>query len=398
MKKTLCYLLFLVFILSCKKADKGAAPSDSDIVDLLQSAKDYFEKSVQPIANQNADMQSPIARVNKLPQWNHATVVKESGNTVLVVPLQFNRRITGNSSLVKGYGFSLESISTLRMVKEPTGFRTEIVVMLPDTSYQSGVSKRFSGITLRTDWSGKRIAASLSGPNGTHALTDGNQPGVNEKLSGDGCAVINWYDCGSIDNGVGTDCVFLYTEFLGCGVDVDLPPTGSGGGGSTVTSDVDICNQTQFAHFTNQVSGSQAVAQDLTFNVTQADPYTKRKDFFWTCFMGAGGGWRLKSHEIGYVKLINPSANTWAWKSLTHEGISMSGAAPLGTSVTFTQGTGIPSFTPEVAATSNVLYAGMELRFDVTFTFVCSCEFVKFFTSPVTRNVVTYLWPQSATP
>ncbi|MDE3250869.1 MAG: hypothetical protein KGO82_19555, partial [Bacteroidota bacterium] len=346
MKKMLCYVMCFVFVFACKKADKEAALLDKDNADMLQSAREYFEKSVQPVTNGNANINSPLSKVNKLPQWDHATVVKESGNTVLVVPLQYDRRITANSSMAKGHEFSLESISTLRIAKEPAGFRTEIVVMLPDTGYQSGVSKKFSGITLRSDWSGKRIAASISGPNGTHALADGNQPGVSQKLSGDGCAVINWYDCGSIDNGVGTDCVFLYTEFVGCGVDVDLPPTGSGGGGSTVTSDVDICNQTQFAHFNNQVSGSLAAAQDLTFNLTQADPFTKRKDFFWTCFLGAGGGWRLKSHEIGYVKLINPSTNTWAWKSLTHDGISMSGTAPLGTSVTFTQGTGIPSFTP----------------------------------------------------
>jgi hypothetical protein len=42
--------------------------------------------------------------------------------------------------------------------------------------------------------------------------------------------------------------------------------------------------------------------------------------------------------------------------------------------VSFSQGTGLPSFTPETAAVSTILYAGMQVIFQQTVSSVLSCS------------------------
>jgi hypothetical protein len=156
---------------------------------------------------------------------------------------------------------------------------------------------------------------------------------------------------------------------------------GGGGGGGSGAGDANLdefCINAAISEFQQEVNGAQTTSQTVGFNISDIDPITKNKNPTWTILTGAFGGWKLNSQEIGVVKLIDPTQNKWAWKSLSHGSISMSGNSLPTTSIEHDQGVGTPSFTPETAATTNVLYGGMSLNFSVTYRLVCNCPNVPF--------------------
>jgi len=103
------------------------------------------------------------------------------------------------------------------------------------------------------------------------------------------------------------------------------------------------------------------------------DPITKNKNPKWIILRGAFNAWHLTSQEIGVIKLIDPAENKWAWKSLIHGTISMVGSPLPSIAIEHNQGVGTPSFTPEAAAASNILYGGMSLNFTVVYRLICNC-------------------------
>jgi len=155
---------------------------------------------------------------------------------------------------------------------------------------------------------------------------------------------------------------------------------GGSGGGSGVgdTNPDEFCINVAISEFQQEVNSAQTASQTVGISISDIDPITKNKNPTWTILTGAFGAWKLISQEIGVIKLIDPVANKWAWKSLVHGSISMSGSPLPTTVVQHDQGVGTPSFTPETAATTNVLYGGMSLNFNVTYRLVCNCPNVPF--------------------
>ena len=151
---------------------------------------------------------------------------------------------------------------------------------------------------------------------------------------------------------------------------------GNGAGGGGV--DYDACVSAAVSAFQSEANGAHAASQTTGFDVTNIDGMTKYKNPKWRILKG-WSGWDLESQEIGVIKLINAQTNQWAWKSLTHGLISMVGSPPLGVSVEYNQGLGTPSFTPETAAATTVLYGGMSLNYNVTYRLFCNCPNIPLF-------------------
>ncbi|SKA15357.1 hypothetical protein [Sediminibacterium ginsengisoli] len=149
-----------------------------------------------------------------------------------------------------------------------------------------------------------------------------------------------------------------------------------GNGSAFVPVSPTSCYDEQEADFHFEANNSTPLSVGIGADVMDINGITKFKNPSWKCFSGAGGGWWLVSKEIGKVKLADPLTNTWAWVSLTHGSIVMNGSAPPGTAIDYTQGTGTPSFTPEAAQNSLILYAGMELDYGITYSFLSDCSFL----------------------
>lgn len=162
------------------------------------------------------------------------------------------------------------------------------------------------------------------------------------------------------------------------------PPPGYGDGSGDGGVDYDCLNNC--LNSANDLTG-QVVAETEGFDVTTIDAITKNKNPKWKILKNLT--WSLHSQEYGVVKLVDAQTNKWQWESLTHGPITKQGFTAGGT-ISYTQGVGTPSFT---AGTQNVLYAGMSLNFDVTYSPVCNCPGVSDIIPPYTQSYTsTALW------
>ena len=168
---------------------------------------------------------------------------------------------------------------------------------------------------------------------------------------------------------------------------------GNGGGGGI---DYDVCVSSAISSFQYEANEARVSSETKRIDVSDIDEVTKNKNVTWTILNGAYRAWELNSEEIGVIKLIDQSQNKWAWKSLRHGHITMEGSPLPTTSIEYNQGVGTPSFTPETAETSTVLYAGMSLNFGVTYRLICNCPNVPLvgWFPPIHRNynATSTLW------
>lgn len=153
---------------------------------------------------------------------------------------------------------------------------------------------------------------------------------------------------------------------------------GGGGGGGTKPPTTDDCTK-QFLSTPKKLSeGVQVVSELINSNVKDINTFTKEKNPEWRCLKSLT--WALFSHEKGIVELVDKATNKWQWKSLSHNTITKTGM-PYGGTVSSSNGIGTASFTP---GTKNVLYAGMSVKFDVTYAPICDCPGVNAILPPYT--------------
>ena len=167
---------------------------------------------------------------------------------------------------------------------------------------------------------------------------------------------------------------YLYTTCDGCSPTQDCADGGGGGGGGGETGECEI---------PDMVTGTQTASETISINTNAINDFTKNKNIEWRVFKHPT--WSLHSHENGVIKLVDVPSNKWEWQSLTHNSISFSGVS-FGGTISHTNGVGTPSFT---AGTPNILFAGMSVNFNVTFSPVCNCPFIPSFTYNYTS---TQIW------
>lgn len=124
---------------------------------------------------------------------------------------------------------------------------------------------------------------------------------------------------------------------------------------------------------------ARVVAEKVSEQQTPIDPVRKQVLLKWRVLKGLS--WSIFSYETGIKRVIDLNPFTWAWESLNHTRTTLEGIV-IGGSIKVVNEIGIPSFTP---GRSNVLYAGMELVYDVEFSPLCSSciglqEFIRPFT------------------
>lgn len=187
-----------------------------------------------------------------------------------------------------------------------------------------------------------------------------------------------WYQTWTEGNGAfgitNTQCSFsiiitggIIYNLIG---DVQVPQPDESSGGPI--SEEIACLTEQINNFSSEAGGATIAANDISQSSIDIDQFTKAKSLSWTCLNGFGG-WSLLSNEDAIIKLINVQENKWAWVSLSHNSITMQGSPLPGTSISHSNGTGTPSFTPQTAQNFDVFYAGIELKYSVTYTFICNC-------------------------
>jgi hypothetical protein len=390
---TATILVFCVAYIACKKQEiKSPIPNKTE----LSNAKSFFESYItsNPVAQKLASRKY-LNPIDKMPLWDKAykMATPEYGE-VLAVPLHYSKNIEFTANSINPYKFSLEKQSLLYIFKNAKGnYDMQIALTIPSKQYQENNSANFDGYKIMLDWNGWIISRkkfvngkgySLSTQNTSKGSTSKEDPITT-------CDYTDWYNCLVDNEGNYTDCEYQYSVLLGC-TTVDGGGGGSGGGSGPTGSPTEgspggnpgnppnnpnptdySCYYEQEENFENEVDGASTASDIISSSTSPIDQFTKNKNVNWTCLNGAGGSWKLISQESGIIKLVNVQKNTWAWVSLTHSGITMSGMTPLGTTVSFSQGTGTPSFTPATAAATNVFYAGMSVDFSVTYTFASSC-------------------------
>jgi hypothetical protein len=200
----------------------------------------------------------------------------------------------------------------------------------------------------------------------------------------------------------GTQCSYsiLYDGLSFQNIDsADSGNMGGGDGGGGNSSDnqpqENACTTQCFNELNNLASNSQTISETVSFDVSDISTTTKYKKPKWKCLKG-WDGWDLYSQEIGVIKLItipnnfNAPNNTWMWQSLVHGNISLEGSPTPGVSISYSQGVGTPSFTPESAVNGPVLYASMALDFSVTYSLLCNCPPFSILIQPVSKSYTSY--------
>ncbi len=138
-------------------------------------------------------------------------------------------------------------------------------------------------------------------------------------------------------------------------------------GGTGTGSNTDLCLNETIQNLNELIENSTESSELVHNDATDIDKLTKYRSLDWICLKNLT--WVLHSHETGIIKLVDPATDKWQWESLTHVNITKEGTSFGGTAEP-SNGIGTPSFTP---GTKNVLYAGMNLSFQVTYTPAGNC-------------------------
>ena len=401
MRKLTFAVLASVMLTACQKTDT-AKSSDALAIKssdaLIISAKHFFINDVVTTQSSLTSLNAEGPRrqqITKTPLWEKAYIKHDDikGN-VVIVPLQYEKPLHFQTSFGNGTTLSMEKQSDLWIYKDVSGKNKAAVrIALPDKVYQNGVVKSFEGYVLEEDWFGNSLNKYLYKDGNISTLKD-KVPvsGVNNSANKDivTCDAIDWYECDYIDQyGVGTNCQYLYTEYVNCeegGGDGDGGGGGgSGGGGGGPTENT--CAIQCTAAFNALVNGSTVVSETVNLHVSDISGLTKNKNPEWRILKNLT--WALFSHEIGTIEHVTYPYDRWEWRTLTHQSITLAGM-PTGGSISFSQGVGTPSFTP---GTPGVLYAGMSLSFTVTYSAACNCPGVNIFLPPTTiPYTATAIW------
>jgi len=399
MKNSLKYWVFIFTILfGCsketqieknEKVDKKqffSRVSNSKFENQIRSNSNETEKSgdiidttisLLKIGNEAKNFVNPIVLKYGYPFWDYSMVLKNLNGlkTVLVPVVDNNNEVR---LIIIGYQNRKDKM---------------IFKFLSRNTIQSNLPE--SGDKLGTILSQQSIAGIFDVFNKRMKNVNVRQSNSNSSSSIVGNGIYVSYECwyqtwtGS-DGSFGitnTQCSFniiisggIIYNLIG---EVQIPQLDETNGGGY--SDTE-CLQEQINNFSNEAGGASTSSEVISENSNAIDPFTKNVSLSWRCLKGFGG-WSLVSHESGIIKLVDINNNQWAWVSLSHNSITMQGSTLPGTSISHSTGVGTPSFTESTAQNSNVFYAGMELKFSVTYTPICSCAgVVAILLTPVTYN------------
>lgn len=161
---------------------------------------------------------------------------------------------------------------------------------------------------------------------------------------------------------------------------------GEGGGPTPLDDSQTQCLNNATEAYTNLVNSAYPTSQDISSSTSYISPLVRSKNQIWKCLQGIG--WALYSQEIGTVKLVATSPDLWAWRSISHQSISLSGM-PIGGSVESVANAESASFlypnsTGDTISGNNTLYQQLNLNFKVKYSPAYNCPGLNIVLPPYT--------------
>ena len=363
MKRNLTFaVLASVMLAACEKTDTAKSPDGLALKTpnaLIASAETFFNnqiitsRSSLPVSDQK-DFRN---EVKKTPLWEKAYIKHDqTKGDIVIAPLKYEKPLHFKTNFGNGSILSLEKQSELWIHKDVSGkYKAEVRITLPNKMYQEGIVKSFEGYILEEDWEGN-IRNKYSFKNGEvikNLPTSSNTNNLGNKNIIE-CDAIDWYLCDYIDQfGVGTNCQYLYTEYINCeevGDDGGGGDSGGGGGGG----ETGYCSTEEWS------SGVTSVTDLESISTISEGPETRTKNYVWVFARGTfNPTLRWKSHETGVHIRDN---NQWKWQSLTHNSVSKVGIIVGGS---------LQCDVNSATATVGIYNAIMAINYTFTWSLVC---------------------------
>jgi len=369
MRKLIFAVLASVMLTACQKTDT-AKSSDALAIKssdaLIISAKHFFTNDV--VTSQSSVTSLNTERpgreqVMKTPLWEKAyTKHDDTKGDVVIVPLKYEKPLYFKTNFGNGTTLSIEKQSDLWIYKDVSGKNQAVVrIALPDKAYQDGIVKSFEGYVLEEDWLGNSLTK--------YMYKDGNVDILKTSLPASAvnnsanryivtCVVIDWYLCDYIDPfGVGTNCQYLYTEYVDCHEDGDGGGGDGGGGGSGFGGGGGGTGPCDVSAWSSAVTSATDLESISMINDGQE---TRTKTYVWVFAKGVlNSTLRWKSHETGVHYKDN---NEWKWQSLVHNSVSKVGVVIGGT---------LNCDVNSAIATIGIYNAIMAIDYTFTWSFFC---------------------------
>lgn len=406
----ICGTITLLYT-ACKKQFGVESLNTNPVV---ENAKTWFTNEIvnkekellaAPFSKLPRDSRTRIfARMQKLSallKWEDAHVYNQGGIQFVITPVDQkikplkNQNFEACRSIVffkdNSGKYNMNVIEVLSSKDNSLGIETQEIFGIAFANKQLNTSKQIKSVnadiifydanysylgsfkTKNGKWSGAKIHLN----NKKGATTKKRIAStMNQRTSCQTCTtwylVGFWYD---MQTGQVVDYEIL-NQWEEC-IDNNPPPVY--GDGNDPGVDYDCLNNC--INSANELSnGVQVASETINIDVNSIDAITKNKNPKWRILKNVT--WSLNSQEYGVVKLVDVQTNKWQWESLSHGPITKEGFT-LGGTISFTQGVGTPSFT---GGTQNILYAGMSLNFEVTYSPVCNCPGVSDIIPPYTAS------------
>ncbi len=370
----------VVMLISCQKG----VEKQTDNTQLISKINSWLEKQkspTQPNKAANIDLLKECVDFSALRFEN-----LNAEETIIVVPLSDNYKMKRN--------IDKNTVTVLLLVKNNAGsiVRGNLVIYFPENNAQvktipdNTFSKMYSekdldcnGLFRFLSPTGRRLYEREYKNGKLHSFGYVRADNIYQGRTSTDCTyyylILSFWVDGVV---VAQEAIYLGSICQGVCDDPNnqtLCPDGGGGGGGSGGGDGNVdnfCINSAISEFQQEVNGAQVASQTESITISDINEITKNKNPKWRILKG-WSGWNLESQEKGIIKLIDQTTNRWAWKSLEHGPISMVGTPTPGVDIEYNQGVGTPSFTPETAAATIVLYGGMSLNYNVTYRFMCNC-------------------------
>ncbi len=341
-------ILASVMLAACQKTDTTKSSDDLAIRTpdaLIISAKNFFINDIVTTQSSIASLNKEGFRrhqVSKTPLWEKACIRHDdTKGDVVVVPLQYEKPLYFKTNFGNGSTLSLEKQSELWIYKDDSGkYKADVRITLPDKTYQDGTSKSFAGYLLEEDWTSNSIATYLYKNDKVSLLKKNPLPlnSSNTRIrNGQICYVVDWYECDYIENGIGYNCQYLYSDYISCDNDEDDEGGGGGGGGGSGTVyNPPECNMTTeeaqaaLASITSTIlsdgiseSGSES-GPDANGNIERPVVVKRHK----LTYSFPGGKTATYTLYFPGVLFKTTTNSQWKWKSLTFSHIGLSEGNP----------------------------------------------------------------------
>src|SRR5581483_5381897 len=139
-------LALSLFSLNCHKVD--IHNGDLDSIELITRAQAFFSNNIlrQPGKYRSGNPHNDRTQGSREVLWASAAVMTFRGSPAVVVPLHFQKEVFLRTTRGGNHNFRLDNQEKLLVYQDSLhAWHAELVTTLPDTTYLSSVSQRFSG-------------------------------------------------------------------------------------------------------------------------------------------------------------------------------------------------------------------------------------------------------------